>query len=103
MSNNKHLGEVVQAYIDAILWIEGIDHADTTESFDSRALEDCREFLNEIKHLEHDLNPLQIGHTFACSRQGSCGFDFPRGKDAVKMDEIANDFGNLELIVEVGV
>jgi len=61
MSKNKHLGEVVKAYIDTILWIEGIDHAETTGSFDLRALEDCREFLNEIKHLEHDLDSRRLG------------------------------------------
>lgn len=120
-STRPDLDRVFSGYIQAMLWVNTIDHEDETEPIDARefdvtvdllthATEDVHDFVTGNLELLDGLDPEQIGHDLALTRNrhGAGFWDRGLGRRGEELTELAhalgeetwitNDNGKVELL-----
>lgn len=104
VENDLDLNKVVHAYLHSALWTSELDSEyDVTEIDDdsiSKAVADCRKFIETAGGLLDGLEEDQIGHDFWLSRNGHGAGFFDRGLGEVgdKLQELARSFGTSDVL-----
>lgn len=100
--------KIVHAYLHAALWTSELDseydiHEINDDSI-SKAVSDCKKFIEVSGDLLNGLEDSQIGHDFWLSRNGHGAGFFDRGLGDIgdKLQEFASSFGTSDVLEPEG-
>lgn len=104
VENAIDLNKMVHAYLHAALWTSELDSNYDIEEIDhdsiSKAVADCKKFIEMAGDLLNGLEASDVGHDFWLSRNGHGAGFFDRGIGEVgdKLQELARSFGTSDVM-----